>query len=52
MPAVTLPLFTPRKADQFTPVCAALLSCTSTILASSITWRSMVICTALRYSPT
>ncbi len=44
---VPLPSALP-KALQLTPLCASLPSTISTILASSITWRSIEICTAFR----
>ncbi len=36
------------NALQLTPLCDSLPSTISTILASSITWRSIEICTAFR----
>ena len=37
---------------QLMPAWKPSLSSTSTILASSSTWRCAVLCTVLRYSPT
>ena len=54
LPTVSCPPL-PRpdlKPAQLMPVCASLDSTTSTILASSITWRSIDTCTARRYCST
>jgi hypothetical protein len=52
LPIDSWPLPSLPKAPQLMPVCASLLRLTSTIFASSITWRSIDSCTAFRYCST